>query len=200
LAQEITGKYKPVAIYILYHQMFSPPNIIRDRKNIFKVPIEGSGEIIQKMLEIMLEQVKLWESGEEEAFIEFLSKEVGLESKEMLEKYHERLEYLTEEQKKDKPAKLMLVYCDVLTTIMTKIKDDVLEQFYELMKANLTEEQFEEIINNLPEKEDATLNLVLNLAILMDFAKITEKSQPKEEYNEFFSNLLEFIKQKAPAN
>ena len=68
------------------------------------------------------------------------------------------------------------------------------------MKANLTEEQFEEIINNLPEKEDATLNLVLNLAILMDFAKITEESEPKKEYNEFFTDLLEFIKQKALAN
>jgi hypothetical protein len=180
--------------------MFSPPNIIRDRKNIFKVPIEGSGEIIQKMLEIMLEQVKLWESGEEEAFIEFLSKEVGLDPIDMLDKYHERLEYLTDEQKKDKPAKLMLVYCDVLTTIMSKIKDNVLEQFYEIMKANLTEEEFEEIINNLPEKEDATLNLVLNLAILMDFAKITEEAEPENEYNKFFSNLLEFIKQKALAN
>lgn len=197
MAQEITGKYKPVAIYILYHQMFSPPNIIRDRKNIIKVPIDGSGEIIQKMLEIMLEQVKLWESGEEEAFIQYLSEIVGLESEEMITKYHERLEFLTDEQKKDKPAKLMLVYCDILSTIMTKIKDNVIEQFYEMIKVNLTEEEFEEILANLPEKEDATLNLVLNLAILMDFAKITDKSEPKEEFNEYFSNLLDFIKQKA---
>ncbi len=191
------SKYKPVAIYILYHQMFSPPNIIRDRKNIIKVPIDGSGEIIQKMLEIMLEQVKLWESGDEEAFIQYLSEIVGLESEEMIAKYHERLEFLTDEQKKDKPAKLMLVYCDILSTIMTKIKDSVLEQFYEMIKVNLTEEEFEEILANLPEKEDATLNLVLNLAILMDFAKITDNSEPKEEYNEYFSHLLDFIKQKA---
>ncbi|NHJ47653.1 MAG: hypothetical protein FK733_07690 [Asgard group archaeon] len=200
MQQELSNKYRPVAIYILYHQMFSEPNFIRDRRTVFKIPVEGSGKIIQKMLEIMLAQIKLWENGKEKEFIEFLSKELKLDPANMLEKYSKRLEFLNEQQSEDKPAKLMLVYCDMLTDLMVKIKDDVLEQLYEIIKVNLSEDEFEEIITNLPDNEDAMFNIILNLAALKNFAKITKEPQPEKEYFTFVNNLVKFLKQESAAS
>jgi hypothetical protein len=198
--KELTLKYKPVAIYILYHQMFSEPNFIRDRRTIFKIPVEGSEKIIEKMLEIMLAQIKLWEKGEEIAFIKFLSKELGLNYQNIVQKYYERLEFLSDEQKQDKLGKMSLVYCDLLTEIMNKIKDDVLEQIYELIKINLTKEEFEELITELPDTEDAMFNIILNLAILKNFAKITNEPQPEEDYNNFVSDLITYLQKEQVVN
>jgi hypothetical protein len=110
---EIKAEYKQVARYVLYHQMFSEPNIIRDRRNMLKIPIQGSAKIIHKMLSLMLKNIRIWHRGEEKKFIKKLSKKLGLNYQKIWKKYQERLSFLLDDQKQDKPAKLMLVESDM---------------------------------------------------------------------------------------
>jgi hypothetical protein len=192
---EIKAEYKQVARYVLYHQMFSEPNIIRDRRNMLKIPIQGSAKIIHKMLSLMLKNIRIWHRGEEKKFIKKLSKKLGLNYQKIWKKYQERLSFLLDDQKQDQPAKLMLVYCDMLTTLLDKTTEKTLKNLYQRVSEQISYEKFTDILTDLPAEKDGIFNIIINLAILRKYSEIINESYPEQYFNEYSKILFDYLQE-----
>jgi hypothetical protein len=182
--------YKEVATYILHQQLFAEPNLIRDRRSLVNIPVEGSDVIIKKMLDLVLADLQLWEDGNEEEYLSKLANKIGLEAKKIILEFHIRLKPIPKEQVSNPGFKFMLAISEVIKTIHEEASDKVVKLLEKKVKGK---RKVESKLQELSEQNNLEFSLLLNLAILKEYAEIVKAPYPVEIYNEYFKKVVQLL-------
>ncbi|MHA1187103.1 MAG: hypothetical protein ACTSSK_09570, partial [Candidatus Heimdallarchaeota archaeon] len=75
--------YEDVATSIIYQQLYLDDNIIRDRRSEVNIKVEGSKEIIQAMMNLILAKIDLWDKGKEIDYLLYLTKATFVDYKQV---------------------------------------------------------------------------------------------------------------------
>ena len=188
--------YEDVAKFILYQQLFLEPNLIRDRRSVVQIPVEGSDKIIGKMHELVLSNISLWKEEKEIEFIEFLAKVMKFDSKIMIKNYKKKLAPLQKEQLQDKSFKFLLL----LSEIIKEVQERSTKQLIELLEINLqnkiTKEDLSKRLDELSQMSDVNFSLLINLRILNEYAIIVNLSFLEDIFNEYLEKVIKLILKK----
>jgi len=182
--------YKEVATYILYQQLFAEPNLIRDRRSLVNIPVEGSDIIIKKMLDLVLTDIQLWEDGKEKQYLSNLAKKIGFNAKMIILEFHVRLKPIPKEQVSNPGFKFMLAISEVIKNIHENATDKVIKALEkEIKKKNELELKLQE----LSEQNNLEFSLLLNLSILKEYARIVKAPYPIDIYNEYLEKVIQLL-------
>lgn len=184
--------YKEVAEYILYQQLFAEPNLIRDRRSLVNIPVEGSDVIIKKMLDLVLTNIELWEQGEEKEYITQLAKKIGFDPKRIILEFHIRLKPIPKEQVSNSGFKYMLAISEVIKTIHEQSTDKVVKLLEKKFKGRKRRD-LDTKLQTLSEQNNLEFSLLLNLAILKEYAEIIQAPYPIAIFNEYFKKVLQLL-------
>ncbi len=182
--------YKEVATYILYQQLFAEPNLIRDRRSLVKIPVEGSDIIIKKMLDLVLADIQMWDEGKEKDYLSRLAKKIGFNANKILLEFHIRLKPIPREQVSNPGFKFMLAISEVIKTIHENATAKVIKSLEKKVKKKT---ELEIRLQELSEQNNLEFSLLLNLAILKEYADIVKAPYPLEIYYEYFEKILELL-------
>jgi hypothetical protein len=178
---------KEVATYILYQQLFAEPNLIRDRRSLVNIPVEGSNVIIKKMLDLVLADLQLWEDGKEKEYLSKLAKKIGFDSKRIILEFHIRLKPIPKEQVANTGFKFMLAISEVIKTVHEEATNKVMKL---LEKKTKRKKELETKLQELSEQNNLDFSLLLNLSILKEYAEIIKAPYPIEIFNEYFEKVM----------
>ncbi|MCE7746466.1 MAG: hypothetical protein ACTSUW_03745 [Candidatus Heimdallarchaeota archaeon] len=184
--------YKEVAIYILHQQLFAEPNLIRDRRSLVNIPVEGSDVIINKMLDLVLSNIELWEQGKEKEYITKLVEKIGFDPKKIFLEFHIRLKPIPKEQVSNSGFKYMLAISEVIKTIHEQSTDKVVKLLEKKFKGKKRRD-LETKLQTLSEQNNLEFSLLLNLAILKEYAEIIQAPYPIAIFNEYFEKVLQLL-------
>jgi len=184
--------YKEVAVYILHQQLFAEPNLIRDRRSLVNIPVEGSDVIINKMLDLVLLNIELWEQGKEKEYITQLAEKIGFDPKRIILEFHIRLKPIPKEQVSNSGFKYMLAISEVIKTIHQESTDKVVKLFEKKFKGKKRRD-LDLKLQTLSEQNNLEFSLLLNLAILKEYATIVKKPYPIEIFNEYFEKVFQLL-------
>ncbi len=185
-------KYQDVATYILYQQLFSEPNKIRDRRSTVKIVVEGSDIIMRKMLELILAYVEIWDQGYEDKYIMKLAEQTKLNPTTVLENFYERIKPMPEEQLTDKEFRFLLALSEVIKTIHEKASEKLVAMFEEKLGSE-KKTQIESKFQILSEQNNLDFSLLLNLGILKEYAEIVGQPFKSKKFTGYFKNVLLLI-------
>ena len=184
--------YKEVAEYILHQQLFAEPNLIRDRRSLVNIPVEGSDVIIKKMLDLVLTNIELWEQGKEKEYITQLTEKIGFDPKRIILEFHIRLKPIPKEQVSNSGFKYMLAISEVIKTI----HEESTEKVVKLLEKKFKEKKRKDLetkLQTLSEQNNLEFSLLLNLAILKEYAEIVQAPYPIAIFNEYFEKVLQLL-------
>ncbi|NPE07215.1 MAG: hypothetical protein GNW80_02945 [Asgard group archaeon] len=184
--------YKEVAEYILYQQLFAEPNLIRDRRSLVNIPVEGSDVIIKKMLDLVLLNIELWEQGKEKEYITQLAEKIGFNPKRIILEFHIRLKPIPKEQVSNSGFKYMLAISEVIKTIHEESTDKVVKLLEKKFKGR-KRRGLDTKLQILSEQNNLEFSLLLNLAILKEYAEIIQAPYPIAIFNEYFEKVLQLL-------
>lgn len=184
--------YKEVAEYILYQQLFAEPNLIRDRRSLVNIPVEGSDVIIKKMLDLVLLNIELWEQGKEKEYITQLAEKIGFNPKRIILEFHIRLKPIPKEQVSNSGFKYMLAISEVIKTIHEESTDKVVKLLEKKFKGR-KRRGLDTKLQILSEQNNLEFSLLLNLAILREYAEIIQAPYPIAIFNEYFEKVLQLL-------
>lgn len=184
--------YKEVAVYILYQQLFAEPNLIRDRRSLVSIPVEGSDIIINKMLELVLLNIELWEQGKEKEYIIQLAEKIGFDPKRIILEFHIRLKPIPKEQVSNSGFKYMLAISEVIKTIHEESTDKVVKLLEKKFRGKKRKD-LETKLQTLSEQNNLEFSLLLNLAILKEYAEIVKAPYSIDIFNEYFEKVLQLL-------
>lgn len=184
--------YKEVATYILYQQLFAEPNLIRDRRSLVNIPVEGSDVIINKMLDLVLLNIELWEQGKEKEYITQLAEKIGFDPKRIILEFHIRLKPIPKEQISNSGFKYMLAISEVIKTIHEEAADKVVSLLEKKFKGKKRRD-LDLKLQTLSEQNNLEFSLLLNLAILKEYAEIVKAPYPLDIFNEYFEKVLQLL-------
>ncbi len=184
--------YKEVAVYILHQQLFAEPNLIRDRRSLVNIPVEGSDVIINKMLDLVLLNIELWEQGKEKEYITQLSEKIGFDPKRIILEFHIRLKPIPKEQVSNSGFKYMLAISEVIKTIHEESTDKVVKLLEKKFKGRKRRD-LDKKLQTLSEQNNLEFSLLLNLAILKEYAEIIQAPYPIAIFNEYFEKVLQLL-------
>lgn len=184
--------YKEVAEYILYQQLFAEPNLIRDRRSLVNIPVDGSDVIIKKMLDLVLTNIELWEQGKEKEYITQLAEKIGFDPKRIILEFHIRLKPIPKEQVSNSGFKYMLAISEVIKTIHEQSTDKVVKLLEKKFKGRKRRD-LDTKLQTLSEQNNLEFSLLLNLAILKEYAEIIQAPYPIAIFNEYFEKVLQLL-------
>lgn len=184
--------YKEVAVYILHQQLFAEPNLIRDRRSLVNIPVEGSDVIINKMLDLVLLNIELWEQGKEKEYITQLAEKIGFDPKRIILEFHIRLKPIPKEQVSNSGFKYMLAISEVIKTIHQESTDKVVKLLKKKFKGKKRRD-LDLKLQTLSEQNNLEFSLLLNLAILKEYAEIIQAPYPIAIFNEYFEKVLQLL-------
>ncbi len=184
--------YKEVAEYILYQQLFAEPNLIRDRRSLVNIPVDGSDVIIKKMLDLVLTNIELWEQGKEKEYITQLAEKIGFDPKRIILEFHIRLKPIPKEQVSNSGFKYMLAISEVIKTIHEQSTDKIVKLLEKKFKGRKRRD-LDTKLQTLSEQNNLEFSLLLNLAILKEYAEIIQSPYPIAIFNEYFEKVLQLL-------
>ena len=184
--------YKEVAVYILHQQLFAEPNLIRDRRSLVNIPVEGSDVIINKMLDLVLLNIELWEQGKEKEYITQLAEKIGFDPKRIILEFHIRLKPIPKEQVSNSGFKYMLAISEVIKTIHQESTDKVVKLLKKKFKGKKRRD-LDLKLQTLSEQNNLEFSLLLNLAILKEYAEIIQAPYPIDIFNEYFEKVMQLL-------
>ena len=187
-------KYKEVATFILYQQLFLEPNLIRDRRTKVRITVKGSGRIIEKMHQLVMKHIKMWDVGKEKEYIKELTQKLKVDTHTVMVGYDHKTSPLEEDQLKDKSFKFLLLLSEAIKEIQEKSTKKVIKELMESLKEELTREEISKKLDLLSQQSDVNFSLLINLGILCEYAKITQEPEPKEVYQEYLEKVIALIK------
>ena len=129
-------RYYDVANYLLSQQFFRPPNFIIDRRASKKIKVKESGEIIEKLILIIRDNILPFNEGKDEEFIALLAKKFDIRTKEIFEKYKNKIQNLEEVQREDEKFNLMIT----LSVIIEYFQKRATEHIHKLLRDDLRDD------------------------------------------------------------
>ena len=187
--------YEDVATSIIYQQLYLDDNIIRDRRSEVNIKVEGSKEIIQAMMNLILAKIDLWDKGKEIDYLLYLTKATFVDYKHVSNKYHNKLEPLNEEQLQDKVFRFLLFLSEVVSAIHIQATNNVIKTLKANLKSIMKAKAAQKRIDELSQESSPDFSLMLNLGILCIYARINDLPEPLAAYNRYFSKVIKKIKE-----
>ncbi len=186
-------RYKDIASSILYQQLYSEPNYIRDRSSTIKITVKGSGKIIKKMRKFLLAEIAVWDSNKEMEYMRSLAEKFLLKNNLLQANYKKKLEPLLEEQLTDKSFRFLLFISEVIKEVQEKSTKQLIKTIRKKLTKKQTKKEITQRLNDLSEQSNANFSLLINLSILNEYAKIVELPPVLEKYNEYFEKVIELL-------
>ncbi|MHA1737250.1 MAG: hypothetical protein ACTSXA_05810 [Candidatus Heimdallarchaeota archaeon] len=187
--------YEDVATSIIYQQLYLDDNIIRDRRSEVNIKVEGSKEIIQAMMNLILAKIDLWDKGKEIDYLLYLTKATFVDYKQVSNKFHNKLEPLNEEQLQDKVFRFLLFLSEVVSAIHIQATNNVIKTLKANLKSIMKSKEVQKRLDELSQESSADFSLMLNLGILCIYARINDLPEPLAAFNRYFSKVIKKIKE-----
>ena len=187
--------YKDVATSIIYQQLYLDENIIRDRRSEVEIRVEGSKEIIEAMMNLVLNEIDLWDKGKEVDYLLFITKATFVDSEKVRKRYHNKLEPLNEDQLKDKKFRFLLLLSEIISAIHIQATNNVIKTLKANLKSIMKAKAAQKRIDELSQASSPDFSLMLNLGILCIYARIIDLPEPLAAYNRYFSKVIKKIKE-----
>jgi hypothetical protein len=189
-------EYYEIVNYIMSQQFFQEPHFIIDRRASKKIKISNCGQVIEKLVSIVRDNIEPYEKGEDEEFIAQLASKFNIRAKEIFERYEHKMNNLEDIQKQDKNFKLMVA----LSVIIEYFQKRTVESIHKLLRDDLKDKFpnncFKKSLDLLHQKADSDFSLLLNIGVLMKYAKITKV----EISSKYFDKKLKMVSKKILSN
>lgn len=147
------------------------------------------------MQDLILSEIELWIEGKEEEFIITLSKKFVLKSRVVSKRFQERIDPLSKEQLSDSHFKFLLVLSEMIKEIHEKAVNGIIKEIKNEFNLKYTD-KIDSILQALSEQNDLDFSLMLNLAVLREYALITKESFPAKIFTKYYQIVLTNIKSK----
>ena len=194
---ESSWKYYDIVNYILSQQFFRKPNYIIDRRAADKLKIKGSGEVIDNLILYIKEISKSFDQGKDEEFINELASMFRIRIKDIFRKYEDKINNLEEVQKKDKKFKMMVALSVVISYFHKRTMEATNKLLKEEFGNQITKREFDKLLECLYQTADVDLSLLQNIAILMNYAKITKTDISLKHFDKKKKKVMKKIKKLA---
>jgi len=155
--------------------IYQDPDIITDRTNVVKFEAPGSGEVINRMVDIFHTfLIKYKFEGNPEPYINLISElaeELGFESRIAVDYFYSQISLLDENESINPTTYLLLCIGGIIETFQQKIIRRLsLRLNRKVMKQNkdIKLNKFESLI----QKADASLGLLINIEIIKEMSRI----------------------------
>ena len=159
-----------------------------------QIPVDGSGDIIHHMKNLILENISLWDNGKEEEFIQDLTKKIPIDHQKIIERYNYKLEPLDKERLEDKVFRFLLMLSEIISEIQKRSTNELVGQIKSELTTTLNVKEIQQRLDILSQSSDVDFSLLINLGILCKYAKIIGKSEPIEYYNDYFVKVINSLK------
>jgi len=190
----IIHSFEDVTKFILYQQLFLEPNLIRDRRSVISIPVEGSEKIIGKMYELILSDIYLWEEEKEEEYIALLAEKIDFDVELMLKNYYKKLQPLQEEQLIDRSFKFLLLLSEIIKEVQDRSTKKLIISIEKKLRSLVKKKEVTSRLDDLSQISDTTFSLLINLRILNEYAAIVNLPTTSEIFNVYFEKVIQLIK------
>ncbi|HUU76894.1 MAG TPA: hypothetical protein VMX55_01020 [candidate division Zixibacteria bacterium] len=190
----IIHSFEDVTKFILYQQLFLEPNLIRDRRSVISIPVEGSEKIIGKMYELILSDIYLWEEEKEEEYIALLAEKIDFDVEFMLKNYYKKLQPLQEEQLIDRSFKFLLLLSEIIKEVQDRSTKKLIISIEKKLRSLVKKKEVTSRLDDLSQISDTTFSLLINLRILNEYAAIVNLPTTSEIFNVYFEKVIQLIK------
>ncbi len=187
-------EYYDVVEYLLSQQFFSKPDFIIDRRASKKIKIKGSGAIMNDMILKIKEHSSLFEKGKDEEFMDKIASELNIRTKSIHEQYSEKMSLLEDVQKDDKKFKMMVILSVLISHLHKKNSEMIHKKLRNEIVDGHSKKDFDNAMGMLYQTSDEDLSLLLNIAVLKNFARLTKYEPPVKEYQKKKKIVLKKIK------
>lgn len=188
-------KYNDVVSYILYQQLFSEPNRIRDRRSRTSIKIEGSGEIMKALKTIIQKRSKLWDKGERDKFIDQIAQDFQIDPQKVRTKFQNRCDMLPPEQKDDEIFTMMLVLSDVISLVQESVHQEVIQLLRKRVGDQVTDKTFKKAIDQIAQTGNINFSLLLNLGILLKYGELVDITISHEPFEKYLGKVIQLVKE-----
>ncbi len=185
-------KYYDTVNYIMSQQFFEKPHFIIDRRASKKIKIKNSGVVIDKLIEIVKENIDPYERGEDEEFIGQLASKFNIRAREIFERYNNKMNNLEEIQKQDKNFNLMVALSVIIEYFQKRATVTIHKQLRDDLKNKFVNNSFKKSLDFLHQTADDDFSLLLNIGVLMKYAKVTKT----EISSKYFDKKLKIVLKK----
>ncbi len=167
-------QYYDIVYYIMSQQFFEEPHFIIDRRASKKIKVKNCGQIIERLVIIVKENIEPYEKGKDEEFIAQLAKKFNIRAKEIFERYEHKMNNLEDIQKQDKNFKLMVALSVIIEYFQKRTVESVQKMLRDDLKEKFVNNSFKKSLDFLHQRADADFSLLLNIGVLMRYAKVTK--------------------------
>ncbi len=167
-------QYYDIVNYIMSQQFFQEPHFIIDRRASKKIKIQNSGQVIERLVVIVKENIDPYERGEDEEFIAQLASKFNIRAKEIFERYEHKMNNLEDIQKQDKNFKLMIALSVIIEYFQKRTVESIHKQLRSDLKEKFVNNSFKKSLDLLHQRADEDFSLLLNIGVLMKYAKVTK--------------------------
>jgi len=187
--------YEDVVTSLLYQQLFLEPNIIRDRRNVANIVVEGSDIIINEMFKTILSVIELWDTEKEMEYIFSLAEKIPFDRGKVINNYKKKLEPLLEEQLTDRSFKFLLCLSEILKEIQDKSTKKLVQAIHKKLVEKIPEQEINQRLDQLSQDSNVNFSLLINLGILNSYAKMVHLPPVRATYEEYFNKVVQNVLQ-----
>ncbi|MCE7743466.1 MAG: hypothetical protein GOP50_13525 [Candidatus Heimdallarchaeota archaeon] len=167
-------EYHDVVNYLFSQQFYLETDFIIDRRAVKKLKIKGSGEVIEGLISIVKENIEPFEQGDVEQFIKQLATKFNIRTKEIYDRYEDKVSNLEEEQMKDQKFKLMVTLSVIIAYFQKRSTEHVHKMLKEEIENGVKPKLFKDALGELYERADEDLSLLQNIVLLKKYSKVTK--------------------------
>ncbi len=167
-------EYHDVVNYLFSQQFYLEPDFIIDRRAVKKLKIKGSGAVIDGLIEVVHQNIEPFDKGDDEQFIKQLATKFNIRTKEIYDKYENKVSNLEEEQMKDQKFKLMVTLSVIIAYFQKRSTEHVHKMLKEEIVNGVKSKQFKDALGILYERADEDFSLLQNIVLLKKYSQITK--------------------------